>query len=179
MGSSAVIVDKRPVHCMPEQSGMHRSTQAICGASICADSFGTWTADARNVTCYACARMLMERMARIVVDVEGGTVVKPKMYPAASEEMTQAMRDAQSSTHVDRICEEIRRERECRDKKYGGPAKDDRLTPVEWRNLIWDYASLCYDLSKSETPEEFERRMIRVAALAVTAIQSSRRKRAT
>ncbi len=63
------VVDPRPVHYLPE--GVYsRVTRSICAASIEAANFGTWTADARNVTCYVCARMLMERMARIVVDVE-------------------------------------------------------------------------------------------------------------
>lgn len=59
------------------------------------------------------------------------------------------------------VYDEIRQERERQDRKHGGPAHDDKHTPEEWLRFIRAQESYTYRV-----------RLIRVAALAVAAIES-------
>lgn len=63
--------------------------------------------------------------------------------------------------------------RALQDEEHGGPNHDDTHTKQEWRKFIekFTYKALC-----SLTDDDYQRNMLHVAALAVAAVQSSRRK---
>ena len=71
--------------------------------------------------------------------------------------------------------DEINKERCAQDEQWGGQTHDDSHERFEWcvyirkQNMLADHAS--------SDPQEFEDRMVKVAALAVAAIESSRRQR--
>ena len=68
-------------------------------------------------------------------------------------------------------------QRRCKqDAKHGGPSHDDTHTPEEWCGFVEEFNARA--LSARTDAEQFEDYMFDVAALAVAAIQSSRRKRA-
>jgi hypothetical protein len=71
------------------------------------------------------------------------------------------------------IFAEIMRERIAQDAQWGGPAHDDELVRFQWRDCI--QKQLNYTRNGAR---EFEERMVKIAALAVAAIQASRRDRA-
>lgn len=72
------------------------------------------------------------------------------------------------------IFDEIVRERMAQDKKWGGPAHDDTHLESDW----WDYIARHNDRAlENDSTEQFRKQMIRVAALAVAAIESHDRKR--
>jgi hypothetical protein len=70
---------------------------------------------------------------------------------------------------MDKIFEEIKFEREKQDKKYGGSSHDDEHNENDW------IAFIIKQLGKSLT-QTFRYQMIRVAALAISAIQWTDRK---
>jgi hypothetical protein len=104
--------------------------------------------------------------------------------PADACHVTNADTRLRAETSLSHIFGEIARRRESQDFKWGGPAHDDTHKLPEW--VAFAHAYLCraqvagwntrltgdYDASL-----DFEKQMIHVAALAVAAIQSSRRKR--
>lgn len=68
------------------------------------------------------------------------------------------------------IVDQIVEERWRQDGQWGGPAHDDEHDQVEWKRLI--HRQLLHS-------EDFEKMMVKVAALAIAAIQSNRRKHET
>jgi hypothetical protein len=88
---------------------------------------------------------------------------------------------------VGRVLAEVRVRREEQDDQHGGPAHDDTHTPGEWVGFIRRQTALAMgefikavDRGRG-TPDRldfYESKLLDVAALAVAAIQSSRRKRA-
>ena len=104
--------------------------------------------------------------------------------PADACHVKNADTRLQPETSLSHIFGEIARRREHQDFKWGGPAHDDTHKLPEW--VAFAHTYLCraqvagwntrltgdYDASL-----DFEKQMIHVAALAVAAIQSSRRKR--
>jgi len=64
----------------------------------------------------------------------------------------------------------IQAERDYQDKKWGGAANDDRNTSYEW--VAWIAAYLTKWLHVSVPPLSFRDCMVKVAALAVAAIES-------
>lgn len=76
---------------------------------------------------------------------------------------------------------DILQERRAQDAQWGGGVHDDSHDLTDWPKFIARFTRLAADsVSLSvEKPEhiEFEKRMIKIAALAVAAIQSSRRQR--
>jgi hypothetical protein len=75
---------------------------------------------------------------------------------------------------MDNIFEEIRDERDYQDKKWGGEEHDDTVEDeASWIHYITEYAN---STGRAEG-RPFRERMIKVAALAVAAIQSHDRKR--
>ena len=86
---------------------------------------------------------------------------------------------------VGRVLAEVRVRREEQDDQHGGPAHDDTHTPGEWVGFIRRQTALAMgefikavDRGRG-TPDRldfYESKLLDVAALAVAAIQSSRRK---
>lgn len=67
-------------------------------------------------------------------------------------------------SELDRIYAEITGERQYQDKKWGGADHDDKQSQTEWMNDIAGYLN--------HTTYDFRTRMVKVAALAVAAIQA-------
>jgi ABC-type phosphate transport system substrate-binding protein len=68
---------------------------------------------------------------------------------------------------------DIARERTYQDKKWGGPKHDDTNTRDDWLNII---ANHLWRSTQDGTSEQFRKQMVRVAALAVAAIDSEDRR---
>lgn len=80
------------------------------------------------------------------------------------------------------IYELIQAERKRQDEKWGGPEHDDTHTAREWCELIHEplaaASSAAHDYDKTYTPscrEQYVKQMVRIAALAVAAIESADR----
>lgn len=71
---------------------------------------------------------------------------------------------------MDEIFEEIRKERERQDGKFG-ETFDAKNTANDWAAYINHYMPTGFHT----TTPEFERKMVQIAAIAVAAIQASRR----
>jgi hypothetical protein len=72
------------------------------------------------------------------------------------------------------IFHEVLEERSRQEKRWGGPSHDDTHNYHDWANFI--IAQISKDKFSFKSPEEFERRMINIAALAFAAIESNQRK---
>ena len=75
------------------------------------------------------------------------------------------------------LADELIAERRRQDAQWGGPEHDDEHAPLDWTDFIRKFcenANAAFVLN--QPPAEYERRLIQVAALAIAAIQSSRRK---
>ncbi|MGP0071225.1 MAG: hypothetical protein ACLPWF_04745 [Bryobacteraceae bacterium] len=72
----------------------------------------------------------------------------------------------------DLIFGEISRERQAQDAEWGGAAHDDEHGPMDWCSFVDRQRLLAQN---ANSLREFEIRMVKVAALAVAAIESSRR----
>mgnify|MGYP000848259290 CR=1 FL=1 len=72
---------------------------------------------------------------------------------------------------------EVAEERMRQDGKWGGPAHDDQHSTAEFVQLIEDYAGWARTMAGMHSPEKAERRLIQVAALALAAVERSRRVR--
>lgn len=68
-----------------------------------------------------------------------------------------------------RIYDEIREEREAQDKKHGGPENDDKYNSNDWVAFIAKHAGQA--MRRPWNRKVFRRQMIRVAALAVAAVE--------
>jgi len=82
---------------------------------------------------------------------------------------------------MDKIFEEVRKERARQDKIWGGPKHDDLHDINDWEKYLFNYikkAKYSYRecFFKSGRPEEHRRRMIQIIALATAALQSFDRK---
>ncbi|MEZ5934858.1 MAG: hypothetical protein R3F54_23570 [Alphaproteobacteria bacterium] len=74
---------------------------------------------------------------------------------------------------MDRILEEIRRERDRQDEKYGGPDHDDSHYPGDWCLILSKYLGrAAAETIDAEPDAAFRDNMIKIAAVAVAAIQS-------
>lgn len=70
---------------------------------------------------------------------------------------------------------EISRERAAQDEQWGGKTHDDSHERFEWLDWIHKQESRAFDVF--DKPAAFESRMVKIAALAIAAIESSRRQR--
>jgi hypothetical protein len=70
------------------------------------------------------------------------------------------------------LLEEVCIERKAQDEKWGGPEHDDEHIQMDWQSYIREHTSKASDLGK------FRKQMVRVAALALAAIESHDRKNA-
>jgi hypothetical protein len=75
----------------------------------------------------------------------------------------------------DLIFGEITRERAAQDEQWGGPTHDDSHDRHEWCEYIRKQNN--HAVSSAHNATVFEARMVKVAALALAAIESSRRQR--
>lgn len=66
------------------------------------------------------------------------------------------------------IYDEIKAERTQQDAKYGGPSHDDTHVTEDWTRYIHEHAAR----TVSSDDEKVRRQLIRVAALAVAAVES-------
>lgn len=72
---------------------------------------------------------------------------------------------------------DVAEERARQDAKWGGAEHDDHHSTADFVQLIEDYAGWARTMAGMDSPEKAERRLIQVAALAVAAVESSRRRR--
>ena len=72
----------------------------------------------------------------------------------------------------DGISREISLERLAQDHLWGGPAQDDRHTEAEWVALLARHLGLAVDDGSGVSAERFRKQLVRVAALAVAAVES-------
>jgi hypothetical protein len=83
---------------------------------------------------------------------------------------------------MESILEEIRQERAHQDKKWGGPSHDDVHSPYDWSAFILTYLgqSISDFVKESGRVEPklraFRYNMIKVAALAIAAVEAVDRK---
>ena len=72
------------------------------------------------------------------------------------------------------VLKDVFDERQSQDKQWGGPDHDDCHLEVDWVSYIVRQLGMAseYDVA----PEVFQTRMVKVAALAVAAVESSRRR---
>lgn len=71
------------------------------------------------------------------------------------------------------LFDEITKEREYQDGKWGGPTHDDLHDEEEWMDILEHYAT-----GGDEGLHDFRTSMVKVAAIAVAAIESYDRKNA-
>lgn len=74
------------------------------------------------------------------------------------------------------LVKEIAGERQEQDKTWGGPEHDDKHCRSDWINFIIRHLGLAVDDGTADVSQRFRKQMIRVAALAIAAIESSDRK---
>ena len=81
---------------------------------------------------------------------------------------------------IDCVIAEVKVLRLRQDVAHGGPAHDDTHNRYSWTEFVQKFLKRAESasLENPERAEDYERNMLDVAALAVAAIQSSRRKRA-
>ena len=70
------------------------------------------------------------------------------------------------------IYEEISKERRRQDRTWGGNRHDDDHEPHEWAGFINHQSLMGLKAIGSSDPDEYRRRMVNVAALAVAAIEA-------
>jgi hypothetical protein len=67
------------------------------------------------------------------------------------------------------VFDEIVRERIVQDEKWGGPTHDDTHTQFDWTRFIREHVDRSV---RGQARDDFRKQMVRVAALAVAAVQS-------
>jgi hypothetical protein len=81
---------------------------------------------------------------------------------------------AEQNTVLRSLFEEIRAEREAQDAEWGGTAHDDTHTQFDW----WDFIKQHNDRSiRGQKRDDYRKQLIRIAALAVAAVQAFDRKK--
>lgn len=71
---------------------------------------------------------------------------------------------------------EISRERALQDEEWGGAEHDDEHEPLNWARFIRKQCRIMENPPESGIVGGYESRMIKVAALALAAVESHRRK---
>jgi quinol monooxygenase YgiN len=72
------------------------------------------------------------------------------------------------------VYKDIIDERVRQDKQWGGADHDDEHLPRDWTMFIEQYTSEAWD--KHDDPDAYRKAMVKVAALAIAAIESTDRK---
>ncbi len=116
------------------------------------------------------------QQARILLDGLGHHSVKEAHL---TEKIDKVIREALAASPPAKLAQsiylEIGVERTAQDAQWGGSMHDDSHERFEWCEYIRKQNNSA--VSSSHNPEVFEQRMVKVAALAVAAIESSRRQR--
>lgn len=73
---------------------------------------------------------------------------------------------------------EISRERARQDEEWGGPEHDDGHEPLDWARFIRKQCRIIENPPEGGIVGGYESRMIKIAALALAAIESHRRRAA-
>ena len=86
-----------------------------------------------------------------------------------------------NETTLGHVLEAVCEERQSQDRKWGGPDHDDRHDAHDWAQFIaYQNRAIPYEAELAVDREEYEvivrRRFVKIAALAVAAIQSCDRK---
>jgi hypothetical protein len=74
------------------------------------------------------------------------------------------------------IYNQIETERQCQDALWGGETHDDAHPACGWVALLVRHVGLAVDDGTADADERFRRQMVRVAALAVAAIEAHDRR---
>lgn len=69
-----------------------------------------------------------------------------------------------------RILVEVEGERDRQNEKWGGPSHDAQHGPRDWAAFITEHLGKALDATR---PQDYRRRMLQVAALAVAAIETA------
>lgn len=125
------------------------------------------------------------RIAREVIDAKSAQGMSELRVCIAAHELACALGDRfggpwSSATgpvteEEARVYEDVRVERWAQDRKWGGPCHDDEHDPGDWQSYIKQHlqeADINPRSCKANNPTLYRRQMVRVAALAVAAIQS-------
>lgn len=75
-----------------------------------------------------------------------------------------------------RVPMEIVGERRRQDEKWGGEVHDDRHSPEDWMMIIDHYLNRVLSATRKNNSEEYRKSLIRVAAVAIAAIEAEDRK---
>ncbi|MCC6419517.1 MAG: hypothetical protein IT429_14890 [Gemmataceae bacterium] len=74
---------------------------------------------------------------------------------------------------LESVLAEVREERQQQDARWGGPEHDDRHSPWDWVAITVRHLGLAAeDGGQGVDPVRYRRQMIRVAALAVAAVEA-------
>jgi hypothetical protein len=85
-----------------------------------------------------------------------------------------AMKGINAMSKRDLLLNEIVRERDSQDEEWGGPDHDDSHDRADWVRFIEKQCRLA-QTAASRPLDDYESRMVKIAALAVAAVESSRR----
>jgi hypothetical protein len=69
------------------------------------------------------------------------------------------------------VLDEVDKERQRQDVKWGGPCHDDRHSTTDFVHLIEDYACVAQTMASINNHDEARELLVRVAALAVAAVE--------
>jgi len=94
--------------------------------------------------------------------------------------LEERLQQNQRGRAYDRVVEDIKSERELQDYKWGGPEHDDTHKPEEWQTFIVEHARRAVHAAwgRPAPGDDYRQQMIRVAALAVAAVESEDRRAA-
>ncbi len=70
------------------------------------------------------------------------------------------------------LCYEIEQERYRQDKQWGGSNHDDKHGENDWLVILMRHLGLAANDEAEEVPERFRRQLVRVAAIALAALES-------
>ena len=70
------------------------------------------------------------------------------------------------------VLDEVSKERAIQDAQWGGAAHDDKHTEPEWIAILARHLGLAANDEAEEEPTRFRRQMVRLAAVAVAAVEA-------
>lgn len=99
--------------------------------------------------------------------------VAGEFYACKPHIFEQTYEPAEKAELLDLVLWEVAAERERQDEKWGGPAHDDDHDYMDWRDLVEKHVARPFNNPDLWPRDEgyFRRQMIRVAALAVAAVE--------
>ena len=129
--------------------------------------------------------MAEEQLAAALAEVNKWTklcdeAIKQRDQALEGVEKARARAFAERRDWLEILGPELRARRNEQDLQWGGPADDDKYHRSDWLQFIFESWGRRWTIRYGRvqrSPEEFENAMLHIAALAIAAIQSSRRKR--